>query len=113
MIAILLLVVLLTVKTITLFREKSKISGRWVESYKRKEDGGIDLISKDKELVDSIPYGSKCVSASFSCFDSVGHVIEMVFLVKGGKHKGPFYIKFNVGKKIRKIFTERNCCCDF
>lgn len=112
MIVILLLVVLIGIKALILFHEKRKISGRWVEFYKRKGDGGVDLISKDKELVDSIPYGSQCISTS-SHFDSIGYVIEMVFLTKGERRKGPFYVNSNIGKKIKKIFIDRNCCCDF
>lgn len=108
---IFLLIILLIVKIFRLVKERKQIRNKWVESYKRRKDGGMDLLSKSRKLVDNIPPGSECSCALFY-LDSIEDVMEMFFLTKDEKRRGPFYIKFNTGEKIRKIFTKTNCHCD-
>lgn len=84
-------------------KERKKIHGKWVESYRYRLDGSIDLLSEDNKVVDNIPNESKCDIVARS-FTFAGHVFEMLFIIEGEKNKGPFYVKYAVGREIGREF---------
>lgn len=100
-----LLLVLLIAKILLFFFEKMRIYEKWAHSYRRKEDGSIELFSMDGVLLDTIPNGSKCFR-DLPDFPSIG-LVKIFFLTKEKKRKGSFYVRPNTRKKIENILLKK------
>ncbi len=82
-------------------KARKKIASLWIESVKC-TDKGIELLSKDKKVVDVIPHESLYIYSRVE-YTAISNALKMTFLLKGNKNysKGPYFVKFPIDSELR------------
>ena len=83
-------------------RERKRIQALWIESV-RCTDKGIELLSKDKKVVDVISRESLYTFESGVEYTAIGDALKMTFLLKGNKDysRGPYFVKLSTDSELR------------